>query len=268
MSLRELFFNLSLKLRLQNIVGKRCFSSKSLSKIYETADEKPIYEEGIEEIVNLEEKRNKSRLNPGDRNILFGQKPYDKPLTWYHNTIKYKKRILGRYGIQALGTTAGIAWPTPEEVQKLKEYENIAFPLTIQERISKIKEEKRKNEESIMARQQDIELKMANMEKMISDIKEKIAKKKAEMLEAQEKKKRKIDEIRRKLLAEGHISASDIEKSLEKMDKEEKKQKKELKKAKKLEREKRIIQKLVEQASVTNQQNKTEENVNDPEEKN
>lgn len=268
MSLRELFFNLSLKLRLQSIVGKRYFSSKSVSNIVETAEEKPIYVEDEEESIGLEEKRNKSRLNPGHRNILCGQKPYDDSLIWYHNTIKYKKRTLGRYGIQALGTTAGIAWPTLEEVQKIKEYEKIAFPLTIQERLSKIKEKHQKEQESIMARQQDIELKMANMEKMISDIQDKIDKKKAEMLEARQKKERRIEEIRRKLLAEGHVSASKIEKTLEKMDKEEKKKKKEMKKAKLLEREKQWVKRMLEQTGGTNQQDKMEENVKEPREDN
>nr|XP_003705064.1 PREDICTED: RNA-binding protein 25 [Megachile rotundata] len=265
MSLRELFFNLSLKLRLQNIVGKRCFSSKSVSNIFETAEEKPIYVEEEEESVGLEEKRNKSRLNPGHRNILCGQKPYDNSLTWYHNTIKYKKRTLGRYGIEALGTTAGLAWPTLEEVQKIKEYEKVAFPLTIQERLSKIKEEKGKHQEFIMARQQEIELKMANMEKMISDIQEKIDKKKQEMLEARQKKERRIEEIRRKLLAEGHVSASKIEKTLEKMDKEERKKKKEMKKALIMEKKKQWAIKMLGQSK---QKDETGENVEESKEDN
>lgn len=148
MFLKKIIFNISLSLKLQNI-NIRYYCS---NKILESAEEKPIYLEEIKDNSKLEEKRNKSRLSFADRNRLCEQKPYNEPIEWYHNTIKYKKRILGRYGMAALGIPAGLAWPTPEEVEEQKEYEKIAFPLSIQERLKKIKEEKKKKEDILKAR--------------------------------------------------------------------------------------------------------------------
>lgn len=60
--------------------------------------------------------------------------------------------MLGRYGMEALDVPAGLAWPTPEEVEEQKEYERVAYPISIQEQLQKIKEEKKEKEEALMAR--------------------------------------------------------------------------------------------------------------------
>lgn len=149
MSVQKLLANLSLTLRPQTVVG-RCFASKPTLEIVETAQEEPVFvEEGSEE---MELKRNKSRLNPEHRNILHGRRPYDEPVDWFHHTVKYKRRTLGKYGMEALGVPAGLAWPTPEEVEDAKEYERVGFPLTLQERWRKIKEEHLKEEQAVIAR--------------------------------------------------------------------------------------------------------------------
>ena len=259
MSLKELFFKLSLQLKIQHVIGKRCFSSKPVKDILETVEETPIYIEEKDEHAGLEEKRNKSRLNPPHRNMVHDLKPYDESQAWYHDSVKYKKRILGRYGIEALGRPAGMAWPTPEEVKEIQEYEKVAFPLTIQERLSKIKEKKRLNEERIMARQQEIGKKMVNMNKMIADIQEKVAEKEAKLLTAQMTKERKIEEIRRKLLAEGHVGTDRIEEELTQMEKTEKKKKKEARKTRLLEKQKEWAMKLMQEAKQEGQKDETVE---------
>lgn len=150
MALKKIFSNFILTLRCQSIVSERCFASKDIKEVIESAEEKPVFLKEIDE--ELEKKRNKSRLNTAHRNILLGQKPYNEPMEWYHETVKYKKRLLGRYGMKALEVPAGLAWPTPEEVEDAKEYERVAFPLTIQERWQKIKEKHKKREDAIMAK--------------------------------------------------------------------------------------------------------------------
>jgi len=84
--------------------------------------------------------------------MLIGVRPYDQPIEWYHNTVKYKKRMLGRYGLKGNDEPVGFAWPTPEEVKDAQEYERIAFPLSIQERWKKLEEAKRVKAEQIRAR--------------------------------------------------------------------------------------------------------------------
>lgn len=149
MSIKHRIFSVSLKLRFQNI-SARCYSSKADS-IIESAEEEPIFVHE-RDTVELEKKRNKSRLTKAHRNILMGQNPYDESQEWYHDTVRYKRRILGRYGMEALGVPAGLAWPSPEEVEDMKEYESLAHPLNIQERLREIKEKKKMEEEAILAR--------------------------------------------------------------------------------------------------------------------
>ncbi|XP_033316440.1 growth arrest and DNA damage-inducible proteins-interacting protein 1 [Bombus bifarius] len=252
MSIKQLIFNGPLKLRFQNI-GPRYFFSKE-NKIIESAEEEPILIEE-KDYAELERKRNKSRLTEAHRNILLGKKPYNTPQDWFHETVKYKKRILGRYGMEALGESAGLAWPTPEEVEDMKEYESLAHPLNIQERLQQIKEKKKMEEEALLAKQAEIEKKMATMKQLIAQVQEKIAQKQKVELEAKERRERKIEEIRRQLIAQGTMSATKLTEAVTMAEKDEKKLKKELKKAKALEREKKIAERLLRES----ESNKAEE---------
>jgi hypothetical protein len=96
----------------------------------------------------IQRKRNKSRLNPQHRNILHGKMPYSEPMEWFHETVKYNRKMYGHYG-QSSGVFPGIMWPTREELEEIKEYESVAYPHTIQELIRKV-EEKKKEEQAIL----------------------------------------------------------------------------------------------------------------------
>ncbi|XP_033337461.2 growth arrest and DNA damage-inducible proteins-interacting protein CRIF [Megalopta genalis] len=240
MSLRNLVANLQLTLRLKSIIGRRYFALKQTNEILESVEEEPVF---LSEEVDIESKRNKSRLTPAHRNILKGQKPYNESMNWYHDTVKYKRRILGKYGMEALGVPAGLVWPTPEEVEDAKEYERISYPLTLQERWQKIKEENKRKEEAVIARQNTIAAKMVNMENLIADVKEKVAKKQAEAEEARIKKERRLEEIRKQLRATGRVTAEKITEMLAKYEKEDKKKRKEMKKQRQLERQKKLLAK-------------------------
>ncbi|CAL7942389.1 unnamed protein product [Xylocopa violacea] len=243
MALKVILYNVSLKLRFKKI-GVRCYCTGKSDNILESAEEKPRYsEDEIIDTFEIEKKRNKSRLSEEHRNILFDQKPYDRPIEPFHNTVKYKKRILGRYGMHALGVPAGLAWPTPEQVEDSKEYESLLYSPDIQDRLRKIIEEKKEKEEAIIARQNQIAAKMVNMQKLIAEVQEKIAQKKQKELKAQLRKEEKIQEIRRSLIAKGGITKEKFKEALTVTEKDEKKQKKELKKAKILEKQMRLIAK-------------------------
>ena len=238
MSVRKLLTNLSLTFRPQTVIG-RCFASKPTLEIVETAQEEPVFvEEGHEE---LELKRNKSRLTAAHRNILHGRRPYDEPQIWSHHTVKYKRRILGKYGIEALGVPAGMAWPTPEEVEEEKKYESVAFPLTLQERWRKIKEQHIKEEQAVIARQNEVAAKMENMGDLIASVEAKVAKKAAEAEEARQKKERRLLEIRHQLGVAGHVTSDKIKDMLAKLEKEDKKKRKEAKRQRMIEREQRLL---------------------------
>lgn len=125
----------------RNLV-KRCYSAAA-AKVptvqedivdIKEADEEPLYADKFDS-TSIDKIRNKSMLNKQHRNILYDIRPYDphSSIEWYHNTVKYKKRMLGRYGINVAGIPVGFVWPTPEEVEDLKEYERVAYPVSLRE---------------------------------------------------------------------------------------------------------------------------------------
>ena len=116
-------------------------------------EEVPVYEvEQSYEEEELDRIRNKSRLMPQDRNILHGIKPYSESYADYHDTIVYRKKLLGRYGIEAAGINPAIAWPTKSEIEDQKEYERLAYPYTIQEQWKQIEDKKREEAEEVRKR--------------------------------------------------------------------------------------------------------------------
>jgi len=141
-------------LRLQSIFAKRFFATEPKNEVDITAaDEKAVYsEEDIQLQEEIEKKRNKSGLQPQHRNILMGVRPYGSSIEWYHSKVKYKKRMLGRYGFSGNDEPVGFAWPTPEEIKDAQEYERVAYPLSLQEGWKKLEEEKRIKAEKIKKR--------------------------------------------------------------------------------------------------------------------
>jgi hypothetical protein len=99
----------------------------------------------------IQRKRNKSRLNPHHRNLLHGKVPYSEPMDWFHETVKYKRKMYGRYG-QSSGVLPGIMWPTREELEEIKEYESVAYPYTIQELMTKVENRKKEEQAALKAR--------------------------------------------------------------------------------------------------------------------
>lgn len=51
--------------------------------------------------LEIEKKRNKSRLLPQHRNMLLGEVPYTEPQSWIHETVKYQRTMFGRYGAKS-----------------------------------------------------------------------------------------------------------------------------------------------------------------------
>lgn len=100
----------------------------------------------------IDQKRNKSRLFEGDRNVVHDVAPRIEVIQRFHTTVKYKRKIFGRYGMKACDAPIGIAWPTKEEVEDAKEYESTAYPQTLEEMWTTIAEKKRQETERIRAR--------------------------------------------------------------------------------------------------------------------
>lgn len=125
-------------------------------------------------------KRNKSRLRASDRNFLLEKNPFPEPEYWYHGTLKYNRRLFGRYG-KASGINPSICWPTKQELADTVEYEQIAYPFTIPEMIETKRTERKEKEESVLQRQKDIVEKMKKLDGWIKDMEARIAKKETEV---------------------------------------------------------------------------------------
>lgn len=140
--------------RLRSAVAGRFLATEPKNEVVDiiVADEQPIYSDEPQLQEELAKKRNKSRLNLEHRNILMGKHPYDQSMTYYHNTVKFKRRMLGRYGFKGNSESVGFAWPTLEEIKDAQEYERVAFPLSLQERWKKLEEAKRIKAEQVKAR--------------------------------------------------------------------------------------------------------------------
>lgn len=237
--------------RLQGTFAKRLFATQSEESKNEvvditSADEKPIYSDAdnIQIQEEIARKRNKSRLNIEHRNILMGLRPYDKPHEWYHNTIRYKKRMLGRYGLNSIDKPAGFAWPTPEEVKDAQEYEKVAFPLSLQERWEKQEEESQAKAIAIKERENEILEKLAKMGQWTAELNAKIARKEAEQEKARLRKNRLVEEVRRHFGFKISLQDQRFKDMLAQKEKEEKKKKKEAKKKEKIEKLKAYQEKL------------------------
>ncbi|XP_012524969.1 growth arrest and DNA damage-inducible proteins-interacting protein 1 [Monomorium pharaonis] len=231
----------------RGVVARRFLATESMDPeidVAAAADEKPIYPDDPQAQEELDRKRNKSRLNSSHRNMLMGVRPYDQPIEWFHHTVRYKQRMLGRYGLKANNEPVGFAWPTPKEIKDTRDYERIAFPLSLKERWQKLEEAKRLKAEKIQAREAEIAEKLAKMDQWTAELNTKIAKKEAELEAARLRKERMVTEIRKHF---GFKISPDDEKfkaMLAQKEKEEKKKKKEAKKQAQLEKLTNMIQKM------------------------
>lgn len=84
---------------------------KKQTEVEETADaeELPVtFVDDVESVEAREERinalRNKSRLLPQHRNMLHDVLPYEQSQSWIHETVKYRRMMLGRYGIEGSRT--------------------------------------------------------------------------------------------------------------------------------------------------------------------
>ncbi|XP_020288241.1 growth arrest and DNA damage-inducible proteins-interacting protein 1 [Pseudomyrmex gracilis] len=250
--------------RLQGILVKRLSTTESTEKKDEivditAAEEQPVYssiDDDPEIQAEINRKRNKSRLNSQHRNMLMDERPYDSPLEWYHNTVRYKRRMLGRYGLKGNDEPIGFAWPKPEEIEDAKEYERVAFPLSLQERWKKLEEEKQIKAEEIRKREEEIEERLGKMKQWTAKFEEKIAKKEAQLEAAKQDKERLIEEVRKHFGFKISPNDERFKEMLAKKEKEEKKKKKEAKKKARMEK---FANKVIDSTPVKFENNKQQQ---------
>ncbi|CAI6351120.1 unnamed protein product [Macrosiphum euphorbiae] len=217
----------------------QCFLARNASiknevqnvDVVATTAEKSLSEEEVKAICD------KSRLNHGHRNMVNGRVPYDKPVHRYHNTVKYKRKMYGRYG-DASNVSPGLAWPTAEDLEDIREYESIAYPLTIQEMQKNALELIESERQEIQTNQQRIDNNMKKLNGWLKEVKEKSAKKLLDAQQAKEKKERLIEEVKKHF---GYKIDPKDDRFKEMLVKREKEEKKKVREEKKKVREEKLL---------------------------
>lgn len=189
---------------------------------------------------DIEKKRNISRLSFAHHNVIHGRRPYEGPVTPTHLTVKYNRKMYGKYG-SASGVNPVLCFPTRDEIKERLEYESVAFPLSIKELMEQAAANRKAEETMIEQRDRDVAAKFAKLEQWKKELNDKIAKKTAEANAAKEKKERLVEEVRRHF---GFKLDPRDERFQDMLAKKEKEQKKLEKMARKEAREKQMIAKL------------------------
>merc|ERR1712192_393308 len=76
----------------------------------------------------IQERRNKSRLSASHRQIVKGEMPYEGSIFHYnsdHMSKEHKRSQMSKYGKKQTGVEPGQCWPTQDEVQLAREWEQL-----------------------------------------------------------------------------------------------------------------------------------------------
>lgn len=209
----------------------RCFAPRLASTNVEV-QETEVVTTTVENVMSEEEVAricNKSRLNKGHRNLVNGRMPYDSPVHRFHNTVKYKRKMYGRYG-DSSNVDPSLAWPTPEDLEERREYERVAHPLTIQEMQQNAWNRLESEREELQLRQEKIDNNMKKLNGWIKEVQEKASKKLLEAQKAKEKREKLIEEVKKHFGYKIDPKDERFKEMLAKREKEEKKKIKEEKK--------------------------------------
>lgn len=217
----------------------RCFSPR-LASTKNEVQETEVATATVENVMSEEELEricNKSRLNKGHRNLINGRMPYDNPMHRFHHTVKYKRKMYGRYGYSS-NVDPGLAWPTNEDLEDIKEYEKVAYPLTIQEMQQNALNRLESEHNEIQMRQDKIDNNIKKLNGWLKEVKEKSSKKLFEAQQAKEKREKLVEEVKKHF---GYKIDPKDERFKEMLAKREKEEKKKIREEKKKIRDERLL---------------------------
>lgn len=220
----------------------RCFLAR-YAAVKNEVQEIEIVPAPVDSVMSEEELEkicDKSRLLSGHRNLVHDRPPYSESKHRFHDTVKYKRRMYGRYG-DASNVDPGLAWPTAEDIEDVKEYERIMYPLTIQEMRQNAIDRFENEQRVIHERQQKIDDNMKKLNGWLNDVRVKAAKKLQDAHEAKEKKARLIEEVKKHF---GYKIDPKDDRFKEMLAKREKEEKKKVREEKKKLREEKLLNAL------------------------
>jgi len=185
--------------------------------------------------VSLFEK-NKSRLTEEDYRRYHDLPP--PALTSIELDVTSVRELRSKYGEH--GAASGIEerwlWPSKQELQYMREYEQVKYPLSLPEMMAKAKQTRADSIEFTYKRQKEMKANFNKLEGWKQTVRDNLAKKENEAREAREKREKLIEEVR--LLFGKRIDPKDdkFQEALAKKELEEKKAEKALRKQQKQQR--------------------------------
>ncbi|KFB37571.1 AGAP011345-PA-like protein [Anopheles sinensis] len=185
--------------------------------------------------------RNKSRLLPQHRNMLHDTLPYEESQSWIHETVKYKRMMLGRYGLEGSRVDPRICFPTKKEVYEKAEYERVAFPFSLKQMMDANAAARKAKKAAVEAREVEIARKLEKLDQWTADLNARMEKKEAEARAAKERKDRLVEEVRRHF---GFKVDPRDERFQEMLTQKEREDRKKVKEAKRKEKEEKMMEKL------------------------
>lgn len=215
---------------------RRCYSA-GLPAVEDAAEVEPAqdvdeFHSGI--------KLDKSGLLAQHRNMLHGQRPYNQAHSWIHQTEKYQRKLIGKYGSES-ELDPRICFPQQSVAKKLAKRQKISEPKTLLDMMKQVQEEERQKEEKIKIREEAIGKGMEKLEAWKQELHNKVKKKEADALAAKMKKERLIEEVRRHFGYTVDPRDERFKEVLEQKDREERKKEKQ---AKREAKENKLISKL------------------------
>uniref|UniRef100_A0A1B0FKN5 Large ribosomal subunit protein mL64 n=1 Tax=Glossina morsitans morsitans TaxID=37546 RepID=A0A1B0FKN5_GLOMM len=194
-----------------------------------------------DEIETPKVNRNKSGLRTADWNRLHNRCPYSAAESWVHLSEKYQRKMFGRYGFES-NVNPRICYPTKLDIEAKMRYDRIAEPHTLIDMMNAAKEERKRQREVVLKRDEEIHNKMKKLDQWKQDLQTKIDKKEAEVLATKQRKERLVEEVRRHFGFKIDPRDDRFKAVLEQKEKEEKKKMKEDKRQAK---EQKLMSKLI-----------------------
>uniref|UniRef100_A0A1A9WTJ7 Large ribosomal subunit protein mL64 n=1 Tax=Glossina brevipalpis TaxID=37001 RepID=A0A1A9WTJ7_9MUSC len=221
------------------VLQKRYFLGMSKESKNEEPTEIANFED--DEIETPQINRNKSGLSTAHWNRFHNRRPYEEAQSWIHLTEKYQRKMFGLYGFESK-VNPRICFPIKSDIEAKMRYDKIAEPYTLKDMINKAKEEKERQRQQVLKRDEEVAQKMEKLDEWKRELKAKIAKKEADVLAAKQRKERLVEEVRRHF---GYKIDPRDERFKEVLAQKEKEEKKKLKEAKRQAHEQKLMSKIV-----------------------
>merc|ERR1719220_1783978 len=147
----------------------------------------------------IEERRNKSRLSASHRQIVKGEMPYVGSIFHYHSdhmSKEHKRSQMSKYGKKQSGVEPGQCWPTQEEVQLAREWEQLYQEKPLKQMIEEARKSVEDAHQAKLEREKEVLKNLEQMERQVKQWKDRMGAK-TRMLDAERERREKVlEELR------------------------------------------------------------------------